>query len=162
MNVDAMRSWTYSRCRLMHTCPALAKADITQRGTAASRLASGSTMVPELLPSSSVTRLRPACCRMCAPTGGLPVKETFAGTGCRTSASPVPGPSPCTSSSTPSGSPASRRQSAIRTAVSGVSSAGLSTTVLPAASAGATLCATRLSGKLNGVIADTTPSGARR
>ena len=70
---------------------------------------------------------------MCAPTGGLPVNETFAGTGCRTSASPVIGPSPCTSRSTPSGSPASRRQSASATAVSGVSSAGLSTTVLPAA-----------------------------
>ena len=33
-----------------------------------------------------------------APTGGLPVNETLAGTGCRTSASPVVGPSPCTSS----------------------------------------------------------------
>ena len=75
------------------------------RGTAASRLASGSTMVPELFPSSSVTRLSPAFCRMCAPTGGLPVKETFAGTGCLTSASPVTGPSPWTSSSTPSGRP---------------------------------------------------------
>ena len=39
--------------------------------------------------------------------------------------------------STPSGSPASSASSPIRIAVSGVSSAGLSTTVLPAASAGA-------------------------
>ena len=33
---------------------------MTQRGTASSRLASGSIMVPELLPSSRVTFLRPA------------------------------------------------------------------------------------------------------
>ena len=38
--------------------------------------------------------------------------------------------------------------------------AGFSTTAQPAASAGAILCATRLSGKLNGVIAPTTPIGA--
>ena len=40
--------------------------------------------------------------------------------------------------------------------------AGLSTTAQPAASAGAILCATRLSGKLNGLIAPTTPIGTRR
>ena len=98
--------------------------------------------------------MRPATFRMCAPTGGLPVKETLAGPGCRTSASPVTSPGPCTSSMTPSGRPASRKHSAIRMAVSGVSSAGFSTSVFPAASAGPTLCATRFSGKLNGVIAD--------
>jgi len=41
----------------------------------------------------------------------------------------------------------------------GVVFAGLSTTVLPAAITGATLCATRLRGKLNGAIAATTPTG---
>ena len=43
----------------------------------------------------------------------------------------------------------------------GVCVEGLSTTALPAASAGATLCATVFSGALNGVIAHTTPSGTR-
>jgi hypothetical protein len=38
---------------------------------------------------------------------------------------------------------------------------GFSTTALPAASAGATLCATVFSGALKGVIAHTTPSGTR-
>ena len=38
----------------------------------------------------------------------------------------------------------------------------MSTTAQPAASAGAILCATRLSGKLNGLIAPTTPIGRRR
>jgi len=45
--------------------------------------------------------------------------------------------------------------------VSGVCRGGLSTTPQPAAIAGATLWAARLSGKLNGVIAPTTPIGTR-
>jgi hypothetical protein len=52
--------------------------------------------------------------------------------------------------------------SATRSAVSGVSSAGLCTTVLPAARAGASLLLDRISGKLNGVMAATTPIGSRR
>ena len=44
----------------------------------------------------------------------------------------------------------------------GVCDAGRSTIGLPAASAGATLCATRLSGKLNGVMPAIGPSGTRR
>ena len=40
----------------------------------------------------------------------------------------------------------------MRTAVSGVSSAGLSTTVLPAASAGAPFHATMIIGKFHGMI----------
>ena len=53
----------------------------------------------------------------------------------------------------------SRSASAI--ALNGVCPAGLSTTGHPAAIAGATLCTTRLSGKLNGLIAPTTPIGTR-
>ena len=67
-----------------------------------------------------------------------------------------------TTLSTPSGSPASVSSWAIRSAVSGVSSAGLWTTVLPATRAGAILVVDRISGKLNGVIAATTPIGSRR
>ena len=59
----------------------------------------------------------------------------------------------------PDGSPASASVSASSPAVSGVRSDGLWTTAQPAASAGATLCSTRFSGKLNGVIAATTPNG---
>ena len=60
----------------------------------------------------------------------------------------------------PDGSPASTSVSASNPAVSGVRSDGLCTTAQPAASAGATLCSTRFSGKLNGVIAATTPNGS--
>ena len=69
---------------------------------------------------------------------------------------------PTTTFSHPGGSPASVSSSASRSAESGVCAAGFRTTAHPAASAGASLCATRLSGKLNGVIAPTTPSRRRR
>ena len=60
----------------------------------------------------------------------------------------------------PGGSPhSSSSSSASAIADSGVCDAGFSTTGQPAAIAGATLWATRLSGKLNGLIAPTTPIG---
>ncbi len=67
---------------------------------------------------------------------------------------------------TPGGSPSSAAASVTSaptlSPLSGVAEAGLTTIVLPAASAGATLCATRLKGELNGVIAATGPIGKRR
>ena len=66
---------------------------------------------------------------------------------------------PATTLSHPGGNPASCMSSASSTAESGVADAGLRTTAQPAASEGASLCATRLHGKLNGVIAPTTPRG---
>ena len=72
---------------------------------------------------------------MSLPVSTLPVSETIATFGWRTSASPAVSPWPVTTLSTPVG-----RMSAVisarRSALSGVSSDGLSTTVLPAASAG--------------------------
>ena len=57
--------------------------------------------------------------------------------------------------------PASSRISTSFNADSGVSLAGLMITALPAAIAGPTLWQTRLSGKLNGVMAATMPQGTR-
>ena len=62
----------------------------------------------------------------------------------------------------PAGTPASCRTSARSSAVSGVFIAGLSSIVFPVAMQGATLWATRLRGKLKGVIPRITPSGKRR
>ena len=45
--------------------------------------------------------------------------------------------------------------------VNGVDEAGFKITLLPAAIAGATLCATRFKGKLKGVIAAIMPIGTR-
>ena len=70
-----------------------------------------------------------------------------------------PSPGPATTLSTPSGSPASSAIRSSSSAVSGVSSAGFSTTVLPAASAGATFHEAITSGKFQG---DDQPDDAER
>ena len=61
-------------------------------------------------------------------------------------ASPTTGPVPVTRLKTPAGRPAASITSASRKALSGVTSLGLSTTVQPAARAGATLAAIWFSG----------------
>jgi hypothetical protein len=53
---------------------------------------------------------------------------------------------------TPGGKPLAATSSATRRVVSGVSSAGLSTTVLPAASAGPSFQLVNISGKFHGTI----------
>ena len=61
--------------------------------------------------------------------------------------------------STPAGSPASASSAATASAVSGVSAAGLRTTVHPAASAGAILRVAIAAGKFHGVTSTLTPTG---
>ena len=104
--------------------------------------ASANTMLADLPPSSSVTRLI-VCAAPAAierPTSVEPVNATLATSGCSTSRAPDRRcPGPATTLTTPSGMPASSAIRSNSSAVSGVSSAGLSTTVLPAASAGAEL-----------------------
>jgi hypothetical protein len=70
------------------------------------------------------------------------------------------GPKPCTTLSTPSGKPASMASLASSVAEAGESSAGLSTTVLPQASAGAIFQVSSISGKFQGAMAATTPAGS--
>jgi hypothetical protein len=74
---------------------------------------------------------------------------------------PSTDPGPRTRFSTPGGRPARCTMSAIAHGDAGTSSAGLNTTVLPHASAGAIFQAGIASGKFHGVIAATTPSGSR-
>lgn len=64
--------------------------------------------------------------------------------------------------STPSGSPASLAISPSMYASSGVSGDGLSTTVQPVSSAGASLAAATNCGTFHGTTAATTPTGSRR
>ncbi len=117
----------------------------------------------DLPPSSSVTRLivsaAPAAIER--PTSVEPVNAIFATSGCSTSRCPQVRPGPTTTFTTPAGIPASSTSSENLSDVSGVSSAGLSTTVLPAASAGASFHAAIVSGKFHGVISPTTPSDSR-
>src|SRR5258705_181277 len=85
-------------------------------------------------PSSSVSRFPvPASVFWIAfPTSVEPVNAILLTSGCDTSSAPVR-PSPVTMFTTPGGSSACRRTSQKSSAVSGVVSAGLSTTVLRAA-----------------------------
>ena len=121
-------------------------------------------MLADLPPSSSVTRLivcaAPAAIEL--PTSVEPVKAIFATSGWATSRSPTTLPGPLTTLSTPSGIPASTAIRPSASALSGVSSAGLRTTVLPAASAGPSFQQAIGIGKFHGVISATTPSGSRK
>ncbi len=96
------------------------------------------------------------------PTSVEPVNATFATSGCSTRRCPQTRPGPDTTFTTPAGMPASSAIRSNSSAVSGVSSAGFSTSVLPAASAGAIFQAAIVSGKFHGVISPTTPSGSRK
>ncbi|CRH69542.1 Uncharacterised protein [Chlamydia trachomatis] len=120
-----------------------------------------SMMKGELDPSSSVSLRKPACCWIRCPTSTLPVKVTFFTCGWVVKASLKTSPLPGMMFNTPSGNPASLKISARTSALNGVCSAGFNTIEFPAAIAGPTLWATRLKGKLNGVIAVTTPIGVR-
>ena len=96
------------------------------------------------------------------PISVEPVKQIFRTLGWLTRRSPTTDPRPGTTVKTPSASPASRPSSASRIALNGVSSAGLSTTVLPAARAGAKPQPAIVIGKFQGTITPTTPSGSRK
>lgn len=96
------------------------------------------------------------------PTGVDPVKLTTRGVGWVTIASPMSEPEPTTTDSSPSGSPASSKiRASSRPPVTGVSPAGLSTTALPTAKAGATERFDSCIGKFHGEITATTPTGSR-
>ncbi|EXI65992.1 MAG: hypothetical protein AW08_02731 [Candidatus Accumulibacter adjunctus] len=81
--------------------------------------------------------------------------------GLAVNAPPIASGSPVRTLNTPAGKPASCARTASASAVSGVCSAGLTTTVQPAASAGASLRVIIASGKFHGVIAAQTPTGWR-
>ncbi len=91
------------------------------------------------------------------PTSVEPVNAILS-TGESTSAAPV-SPAPVTMFTTPGGSSASWITCASSSAVSGVVSAGFSTTVLPVASAGASFHAAISIGKFHGMICPATPMG---
>ncbi len=103
-----------------------------------------------------------AACITSRPTAVEPVNDTLRTSGWRTSARPATVPFPGSTLSTPGGSPQASASSPSARAVSGVSSAGLSTTVFAIASAGATFQLVMSSGKFHGVTSAQTPSGSRK
>src|SRR3569832_925734 len=135
---------------------------ITPPETALVRSASSSTMFGDLPPSSCATRLTvSAAARATAmPARVEPVNDIMSMPGCEDIASPTVGPSPLTRLNTPGGTPASCSTSANSIAFIGATSDGLSTTVQPAASAGATLQTIWLIGQFHGVMSPQTPTGS--
>ena len=162
MNRSSTERCTRIRDLAQQSCPALSNTAYGAVAAARSRSASANTMLALLPPSSSVTRLmcraQPAMTWL--PTSVDPVKTIFRTCGWSTRRWPTTLPLPGSTWSTPSGSPASSASSAILIAVSGVSSAGLATTVFPAASAGAMPQAKIGIGKFHGTIRPTTPTGS--
>src|SRR5262249_2903335 len=154
-------AWTKTRWTLMQLWPAYEYPPTTQRSAANARSASEWTITPALPPSSSVTRLRPARRFISQPTTGEPVNVSSLKRSSSTSAAASLLFIGSTLSAA-AGQPASRMIPASVSAEIGVCEAGLSTTGQPAAIAGASLCATRFSGKLNGEIAAIGPIGKRR
>ena len=89
------------------------------------------------------------------------MKAILSTSSCAARAAPAVSPKPVITFTTPSGMPASAISSPSRSAVSGVCSAGLSTTQLPVVSAGPSFHAAISSGKFHGMIWPTTPTGSR-
>ncbi len=119
---------------------------------AASRSASANTSSGPLPPSSPVkgTMFFAAACPMWRAVSGEPVNETRRTPGCETRAAPASSPMPCTTLKTPGGKPASTVRSASSEADSGDHSAGLRTTVQPAARPGAHFQVESMNGAFHG------------
>ena len=137
MRVSAVQVW-----------PELRKHLPTPSATAFVKSAS-SRMTFGLLPPSSRATFFTVCDATSAtrlPARVEPVKLTMSTSACAAMASPTTGPTPVTRLKTPAGRPASWMTSARMKALIGATSLGFSTTVLPAASAGATFSAIWCSG----------------
>ena len=161
-----MPSCTSIRFAEMQVWPELRNLQMIADETAVSRSASSNTMNGALPPSSSETFFTcPAHWRMRSfPTSVEPVKPSLRTSGLEVISPPIDGASsaaPVTTEKTPAGTPASSARAAIASAVSGVCSAGLSTIVHPAASAGADLRVGIAAGKFQGVMPAVTPIGSR-
>src|SRR5436190_18719504 len=135
----------------------------TTASSARSRSASSNTITGFLPPSSKCTRFSVGapCAMIAEPVELSPTKPIALIAGCWVSALPASSPRPCTVFSTPSGTPACLTSLARRSAVTGDHSAGLCTTVQPAARAGAIFQVESMKGVFHGVITPTGPIGTR-
>src|ERR1019366_140981 len=124
-----------------------------------------SKMMKGALPPSSIeqfTTVSAASLSRIRPTSVEPVNDSLRTRG-SFSIADTTGPDfrDVSTLTTPSGTPASASRPAMASAVSGVSEAGLSTTVQPAASAGPILRVAIAAGKFHGVTSTETPTGCR-
>src|ERR1700733_6093781 len=135
----------------------------TTASSARSSSASSNTITGFLPPSSKCTRFKVGapCAMMAEPVALSPTNPIAFIAGCSVNALPASSPRPCTVLSTPSGTPACLTRFAKRSAVTGDHSAGLCTTVQPAARAGAIFQVDSMNGVFHGVMTPTGPIGTR-
>ena len=112
-------------------------------------------------PSSSTAALPAAASATFRPVSVEPMKPTPCVPGLRAISSPTTEPGPVTRLKTPGGRSASTTHSARAIAATAVDEAGVQTTVLPEASAGAISSAGIVYGQFQGVITPITPRGRR-
>ncbi|MNN29944.1 hypothetical protein D3C81_1435700 [compost metagenome] len=147
--------------------PAESKAEDTTSATTCSASADESTIIAFWPPVSAISGIgRPAASRRPATlrcsrraTSVEPVNITPLTRASPTSMAPTVSPRPGSSCTAPAGTPASRSRRTAWAAISGVCSAGLASTGLPAASAAATWPVKIASGKFHGLMQTTGPSG---
>ncbi len=145
----------------MHTWPALRYLAAAVTRATVSTSTSAKTTTGECPPSSIVTCFMPSAAMVarCVPTGIDPVNEIVRITGDGIRCSDTWAGTPKTTFTTPLGTPASSHSRTMAMAVPGVSSAGLTITEQPAASAVATLRPGIRAGKFHGENAATGPMG---
>ena len=156
---------TTSRVVSAHPCPAWMHTVKAVPAAAAATSVSSSTIEADLPPSSRKTffRVGAAAAMIARPVSVDPVNETMSTRGSEVSWEATSLERGITTLSTPAGMSvrsATRRPSSAAT--QGVSGAGLSTTVQPAARAGPILARLIWVGTFHGEIAATTPTGSRR
>ena len=146
----------------MHRSPAEPNAAAARWSAAKSTSASGRTIAWFFAPPRAWTRLPFAVARrwMYCAIGVEPTNETAATSGWSSSVSTA-SLSPCTTLKTPSGRPACCHSSATSSDAEGSRSLGLRTKALPQAIATGCIHIGTITGKLNGVMPATTPSGSR-
>jgi hypothetical protein len=114
--------------------------------------ASAKITIGPLPPSSSITCLPAARRATEAPVSVEPTKPTPSTNGWPATSSPTSAPGPVTRLTAPGGKSASAMHSMSATEMTLVDVAGVQTTVLPAASAGAMSSAAIVSGQFQGVM----------
>ena len=161
-NSSATDSWAKNRLAAVQASPMLRIFASIAPSTAASTSASSKTRNGAFPPSSIETRSSWSADWPTStfPTAVEPVNVSLRSRGSRiTGSQTAPECVVVTRLSTPSGSPLSRSTSASSSIVSGVSCAGLTTMVQPAAMAGPILRVPMASGKFHGVIIRVGPTG---
>jgi len=151
---SATDSCTMKRFAAVQACPMFRNLASIAPSTALSRSASSNTTNGAFPPSSIETRSTPlaACSMSRTPTSVEPVKDSLRSRGsAMIGAESREAEDEVTTFTTPAGRPTSSSSAAKASVVSGVSVAGLTTEVQPAASAGAILRVAIASGKFHGV-----------